>query len=127
MLEAVTKKVPAELLAGHFHNTFGMALANIHVAMQYGVTTFDSSVAGLGGCPYAPGASGNVSTEDVVYMLDGLGVETGVDLTKLLKASAYICDYLEREPRSSVATAILYKEQKAIRDARRAVDDEFNF
>lgn len=125
MLEAVTRKVDPQYLAGHFHNTFGMALANIHVAMQYGITTFDSSVAGLGGCPYAPGASGNVSTEDVVYMLHGLGIETGVDMRKLLKASAYICDYLERDPRSSVAMAYLLKEAKALKDARRAIEDEF--
>jgi len=78
MLAEVVKVVPPEQLAGHFHNTYGMALANIHAALQYGVTTFDSSVAGLGGCPYAPGASGNVATEDVVYMLHGLGIETGI-------------------------------------------------
>jgi len=106
MLEAVTKKVPAEFLSGHFHNTFGMALANIHVAMQYGVRTFDSSVAGLGGCPYAPGASGNVSTEDVVYMLHGLGIETGVDMNKLLKvcrcwATSWQCNAPSTKPASA--------------------------
>ena len=74
--------------------------------------TFDSSVAGLGGCPYAPGASGNVSTEDVVYMLHGLGIETGVDMKRLFQASAYICDYLERAPRSSVSVARLSKEEQ---------------
>jgi len=112
MLEAVVKQVDAAFLAGHFHNTYGQALANIHTALQFGVTTFDSSVSGLGGCPYAPGASGNVATEDVVYLLHGLGIQTGVDMRQLLQASAFICDYLQRDPRSSVATAHIKKAQK---------------
>src|SRR6185295_9416854 len=82
MLEACMDRVPAKKLAGHYHDTYGQALANIYASMQLGVATFDSSVSGLGGCPYAKGASGNVATEDVVYMLHGLGIETGIDLGK---------------------------------------------
>jgi len=115
MLEAVTAQVPAEFLAGHFHNTYGQALANIHSALQFGVSTFDSSVAGLGGCPYAPGASGNIASEDVVYMLQGMGIQTGVNMQKLLQASEFICEYLQRPPRSSVAAAHIAKETLAKR------------
>ncbi|MCX7161255.1 MAG: hydroxymethylglutaryl-CoA lyase, partial [Proteobacteria bacterium] len=83
MIEAVAKVVPVNKLAGHYHDTFGQSLANIYASLELGVATFDSSVAGLGGCPYAAGASGNVATEDVLYMLQGLGIETGVDLDKV--------------------------------------------
>uniref|UniRef100_A0A669C3B7 hydroxymethylglutaryl-CoA lyase n=1 Tax=Oreochromis niloticus TaxID=8128 RepID=A0A669C3B7_ORENI len=105
MLEAVTKEVPVSALAVHCHDTYGQALANILVALQMGISVVDSSVAGLGGCPYAQGASGNVSTEDVVYMLHGLGIETGVDLSKLMDAGAFICRTLNRKTSSKVAQA----------------------
>ncbi|MBI3937409.1 MAG: hydroxymethylglutaryl-CoA lyase [Betaproteobacteria bacterium] len=106
VLEAVAGHVPIEKLAGHFHDTYGQALANIYAALECGVTTFDSSVAGLGGCPYAPGATGNVATEDVLYMLNGLGIETGVDMGKLIAAGQYICDILGRPTHSKAALAL---------------------
>ncbi len=109
MIEAVAKKVPIGKLAGHYHDTYGQALANIYASLELGVKTFDTSVAGLGGCPYAKGATGNVATEDVVYMLDGLGVETGVDLVKLFRAGQFICRELGREPASKVARALAAK------------------
>src|SRR5712664_4761274 len=84
MIEAVAKKVPTAKLAGHYHDTYGQALANIYASLEAGVKTFDSSVAGLGGCPYAKGATGNVATEDVVYLLHGLGASTGIDLDALV-------------------------------------------
>jgi hydroxymethylglutaryl-CoA lyase len=105
MIDAVARRVPIEHLAGHFHDTYGQALANVYAAMQLGVAVFDASVAGLGGCPYAPGASGNVATEDLLYMLDGLGVDTGVRLDALLAADRYICEALRRPTRSRVAQA----------------------
>ncbi|TRZ01893.1 hypothetical protein DNTS_014856 [Danionella cerebrum] len=105
MLNAVKKEVPVEALAVHCHDTYGQALANILVALQNGVSVVDSSVAGLGGCPYAQGASGNVATEDVVYMLHGLGIQTGVDLTKLMDAGSFICHSLNRRTNSKVAQA----------------------
>ena len=109
MIEAVAKKVPIGKLAGHYHDTYGQALANIYASLEAGVRTFDSSVAGLGGCPYAKGATGNVATEDVIYMLDGLGIETGVDLEKLFRAGQFICKALGREPASRVARALAAK------------------
>ena len=109
MIEAVAKKVPIAKLAGHYHDTYGQALANIYASLEAGVKTFDSSVAGLGGCPYARGATGNVATEDVIYMLDGLGIETGVDLEKLFRAGQFICKALGREPASRVARALAAK------------------
>lgn len=105
MLSAVMKEVPVGALAVHCHDTYGQALANTLVALQMGVNVVDSSVAGLGGCPYAQGASGNVSTEDMVYMLHGLGIHTGVDLSKLLEAGAFICKALNRRTNSKVAQA----------------------
>jgi hydroxymethylglutaryl-CoA lyase len=105
MIEACARRVPLERLAGHYHDTYGQALANIYASLELGVSTFDASVAGLGGCPYAAGASGNVATEDVVYMLDGLGVETGVDLRKLVGIGRWICAVLGREPSSKVSKA----------------------
>jgi hydroxymethylglutaryl-CoA lyase len=105
MLEAVAQRVPVERLAGHFHDTYGQALANVYAALQFGVAVFDASVAGLGGCPYAPGASGNLATEDLLYMLDGLGIETGVRLEGLLAADRYICAALDRPTQSRVALA----------------------
>ncbi|MFT4265601.1 MAG: hydroxymethylglutaryl-CoA lyase [Xenophilus sp.] len=107
MLEAVMKSVPAERLAGHFHDTYGQALANIFASLQLGVAVFDSSVAGLGGCPYAPGASGNVATEDVLYLLQGLGIETGIDLPAVARAGEFICGALGRPTRSRVAQALM--------------------
>ncbi|HMM53964.1 MAG TPA: hydroxymethylglutaryl-CoA lyase [Candidatus Desulfobacillus sp.] len=112
MLDAVAVKVPVERLAGHFHDTWGMAVANIHASLQAGVATFDASVAGLGGCPYAPGASGNVATEDVAYLMDGLGIATGIDLDRLVDAGAWICERLGRAPSSKVARAVLAKRER---------------
>ena len=106
MIEAVAREVPMERLAVHFHDTYGQALANILVALELGVAVIDASVAGLGGCAYAPGASGNVASEDVLYMLDGLGVETGVDLDKLVGAAWFICDALGRTPVARVSLAM---------------------
>ncbi|WP_454736003.1 hydroxymethylglutaryl-CoA lyase [Cupriavidus necator] len=109
MLEAVGQGLPMAMLAGHFHDTFGMAIANICSALELGMAVFDSSVAGLGGCPYAAGASGNVATEDVVYLLSSMGIETGVDMDKLLSASAFISDHLGRVPASKAARALMAK------------------
>lgn len=109
MLKAVLDLVPAEKLAVHLHDTYGQALANIYAALQMGVAVVDSSVAGLGGCPYAKGASGNVATEDVVYLLNGLGIRHGVDLDKLVQAGQFICDSLGRENGSKVAIALQNK------------------
>jgi isopropylmalate/homocitrate/citramalate synthase len=109
MIETVARKVPIGKLAGHYHDTYGQALANIYASLEAGVKTFDSSVSGLGGCPFAKGATGNVATEDVVYMLDGLGIQTGVDLTKLFRAGQFICRELGREPASKVARALAAK------------------
>ncbi|EOD9419528.1 hydroxymethylglutaryl-CoA lyase [Vibrio campbellii] len=106
MLEAVQVKVPTDKLAVHFHDTWGQALANIYQALTMGVHTVDSSVAGLGGCPYAHGASGNVATEDVLYLCQGLGIETGVDLELLAKAGWMISEELNRQPTSKVSMAL---------------------
>jgi len=106
MVDAVSEFVPVDRLALHFHDTYGQALANILACLDAGVATLDTAVAGLGGCPYAPGASGNVATEDVVYMLDGMGIETGVDMTKLVDAGQFICGVLGRAPTSKAAQAI---------------------
>ena len=105
LFEAVTAYVPREKLAGHFHDTYGQALVNIYASLQEGIAVFDSSIAGLGGCPYAKGASGNVATEDVVYMLNGMGIDTGVDMDKLLLAGEHICNVLGRVTGSRVAKA----------------------
>ncbi|MEK6593249.1 MAG: hydroxymethylglutaryl-CoA lyase [Pseudomonadota bacterium] len=107
--EAAAKHIPAERLAGHFHDTYGQALVNMYAALECGVATFDSSVAGLGGCPYAKGATGNVATEDVLYMLDGLGIDTGVDMAQLIAAGEYICGVLGRPTHSKAARAIAVK------------------
>jgi hydroxymethylglutaryl-CoA lyase len=109
MVEAVAERVPVERLAVHFHDTYGQALANILACLEAGVATIDSSVAGLGGCPYAKGAAGNVASEDVLYMLDGLGVETGVDLAKLAAAGRGICEQLKRPLASKVGQALVGK------------------
>jgi hydroxymethylglutaryl-CoA lyase len=109
MIEACAKRVPVGKLAGHYHDTYGQALANIYASLEIGVSTFDSSIAGLGGCPYAKGASGNVATEDVVYLLHGLGIDTGVDLGKLVGIGQWICGVLGREPSSKVNKALSAK------------------
>ena len=96
LIEASIRRIPIEHLAGHYHDTYGMAIANIHASLQMGMATFDSSIAGLGGCPYAKGASGNVATEDVVYLLHGLGIETGIDLAKLAAIGDWISSALNR-------------------------------
>jgi len=106
LVTTVAAAVPVAEQAGHFHDTYGQALANIYAALELGVATFDSSVAGLGGCPYAKGATGNVATEDVLYLLDGLGIESGVDMTRLRIAGHYILDFLGRATASRVARAL---------------------
>ena len=110
LIDKLAARVPVENLAAHFHDTYGQALANIHAVMQSGISVIDSSVAGLGGCPYAKGATGNVATEDVVYMLQGMGIGTGVDMNRLLEAGRFISDFLGREPVSRAATALLRKQ-----------------
>ncbi|WP_136799365.1 hydroxymethylglutaryl-CoA lyase [Desulfosediminicola ganghwensis] len=107
MIRAVCREVPVHHLAVHFHDSYGQALANIYAALQLGVQTVDSSVAGLGGCPYAHGATGNVATEDLIYMLNGLGIETGVDLSQLVEAGRYICWVLQKTTNSKVARVLL--------------------
>ena len=116
MLEAVAARVPVSALAGHYHDTWGMAVANVHASFQFGLRVFDSSIGGLGGCPYASGASGNVATEDVVWLLHGLGADTGVDLGRLVEASAWIAAQLHREPGSRVARAMLAGRRAATAD-----------
>ena len=108
-LDAALKHYDMACVSGHFHDTYGMALANTLAALEVGVWNFQSSVAGLGGCPYAKGATGNVATEDVVYMLQGMGIETGIDLDKLIDAGKFISDALGRKPHSRAANALLTK------------------
>ena len=108
-MEAALKHYSIDDVSGHFHDTYGQALSNTLASLEMGVWQYDASVAGLGGCPYAKGATGNVATEDVVYMLNGLGIETGIDLDKLIDAGKYISDFLQRKPNSRAATAILNK------------------
>jgi hydroxymethylglutaryl-CoA lyase len=108
-MEAALKHFTLDEVSGHFHDTYGQALANTLACLQMGVWQYDASVAGLGGCPYAKGATGNVATEDVVFMLHGLGIETGIDLEKLVDAGKYISDFLGRKPNSRAAQAILNK------------------
>lgn len=108
-MEAALKHYDLNGVSGHFHDTYGQALANTLVCLQMGVWQFDTSVAGLGGCPYAKGATGNVATEDVVYLLHGMGIETSIDLDQLIDAGKFISDFLARKPSSRAATAILNK------------------
>ncbi|HYC47651.1 MAG TPA: hydroxymethylglutaryl-CoA lyase [Burkholderiales bacterium] len=110
VVEAVAKHIAVERLAGHFHDTYGQAVTNVYAALECGIATFDSSVAGLGGCPYAKGATGNVATEDVLYMLNGLGIETGVDMDKLIAAGDFISQYLGRSTNSRVARALMSRK-----------------
>ncbi len=107
VLAAVLPKVALSQLAMHFHDTYGQAIANIHTSLAHGVYRFDSSVAGLGGCPYARGASGNVATEDVLYLMHGLGIETGVDIFKIVAAGDRMCTILGKKNQSKVANALL--------------------
>ena len=111
MIEACGKRVPLERLAGHYHDTYGQALANIYASLELGVTTFDASIAGLGGCPYARGATGNVATEDVVYMLQGMGVDTGVDLDRLVGIGQWICGVLGKESASRAGRALAARKR----------------
>ena len=108
-IEATLQHFGIDAISGHFHDTYGQALSNTLAALELGVWNFQASVAGLGGCPYAKGATGNVATEDVVFMLHCMGIETGIDLDKLVDAGAYISDYLGRKPNSRVAVAVLNK------------------
>ncbi len=106
MIETVAANIAVDRLAGHFHDTYGMAAANVYAALEMGVGVFDASVAGLGGCPYAPGAAGNLATEDLVWLMNGLGVETGIDLDRLVDCALWISGRLERQPVSRVARAL---------------------
>jgi hydroxymethylglutaryl-CoA lyase len=112
LIEAVAAHVPVDKLGGHFHDTFGQALANILAALEMGLATFDSSIAGLGGCPYSPGATGNVATEDVLYLLDGMGIETGVSMGKLLDAAELISAFLERPTASRAGRALVARRRR---------------
>jgi hydroxymethylglutaryl-CoA lyase len=113
-MEATLKHYSINDVSGHFHDTYGQALANTLAALEMGVWQYDASIAGLGGCPYAKGATGNVATEDVVYMLHGMGIETGIDLDKLIDAGQYISDFLMRKPQSRAATALLNKRLDSV-------------
>ncbi|OHZ03686.1 hydroxymethylglutaryl-CoA lyase [Salinicola sp. MIT1003] len=106
LLEAVTKEIPIDHLAAHFHDTYGQALANLYAVLEEGIGVIDSAVAGLGGCPYAKGATGNVATEDVIYLLNGLGIETGVDLDKLAETGVWITQTIGKPNRSKVGVAL---------------------
>jgi len=108
-MEAALKHYALDDISGHFHDTYGQALGNTLISLQMGVWQFDTSVAGLGGCPYAKGATGNVATEDVLYLLHGMGIETGIDMDKLVDAAQFISDFLGRKPNSRAATALLNK------------------
>ncbi len=105
LVNTVAQRIPIDALAGHFHDTYGQALANIYATLLAGIHVFDGSVSGLGGCPYAPGAAGNVATEDLLYMLDGMHIETGINLDRLISAGAFICEKLARPTQSRVARA----------------------
>ncbi|XP_053211770.1 hydroxymethylglutaryl-CoA lyase, mitochondrial-like [Panonychus citri] len=111
LLDKITRQIPIDCIAVHCHDTYGMALANIYAALQFGISTFDSSISGLGGCPYAPGATGNVATEDLVYMLHGMGIETGINFDDLMKTSSFISSTLNRQPASRVFKALNVKEK----------------
>ena len=112
-MERALKHFPVEQVSGHFHDTYGQALANIYACLELGIHTFDASIAGLGGCPYAKGATGNVGTEDVLFMLNGLGIETGVDMERLIDAAEFISGVLGRKPVSRTGNALLAKRANA--------------
>lgn len=124
MLTEVLKVVPVDHLAVHFHDTYNMALANVQIALQHGIATVDSSVSGLGGCPYAAGASGNLGTEDVVYMLNGMGVDTGVDMEALLNASRYITGNLHIRPSSKTSRVLIAQKKKFATEFINAADEK---
>ncbi len=113
LIRLCAERVPVTALAGHFHDTYGQSLANVYAALEEGVATFDCAVSGLGGCPYAKGATGNVASEDVVYLMDGLGIATGVDMTGLRRAGRFICAALGRASASRVARALDAKDDLA--------------
>jgi len=113
LIDTLARDLPVSMLAGHFHDTYGQALANILAVMEQGVAVFDSSVAGLGGCPYAKGATGNVATEDVLYLLNGLNIDTGIDMNHLLDAAQFICDHLGRPTVSRAGRALAAKRDRA--------------
>jgi hydroxymethylglutaryl-CoA lyase len=113
VMAAASQVFPREQLAGHFHDTYGQALANIYAALQEGIAIFHASVAGLGGCPYAVGATGNVATEDVLYLLEGLGIHTGIDLAQVVDTGAFISQALNRPNASRAGSALLAKKQKS--------------
>jgi len=112
MLSEVLKLVPVSNIAVHFHNTYGQALANVYASLEMGVNVVDSSVGGLGGCPYAKGATGNLPTEDLIYMLEGMGIYTGVDLMKVIKAGQFMYDFLKKENQSKVSVALQKKRNE---------------
>lgn len=116
LIEVVARRIGVQHLAGHYHDTYGMAVANVYASLAMGMTTFDASVGGLGGCPYARGASGNVATEELVWLMQGLGIETGINLHALLECAGWISGLLGREPQSRVARALL---PRAAADGRR--------
>lgn len=116
-LERALKHFPVAEVSGHFHDTYGQALANIYASLEIGVHTFDASIAGLGGCPYAKGATGNVGTEDVLFLLDGLGLDTGVDLERLIDAAEFIAGVLGRPPVSRTGNALLARRKAALQAA----------
>ncbi len=118
VLEACCRKVPMAHLAAHYHNTYGQALANIYASLEEGLAVVDSAVAGLGGCPYAPGASGNVATEDVLYLMTGLNIKTGVQMEKLLEAAAFICQQLGIGSRSNTGLALKEQSKRTIKQDR---------
>lgn len=115
LINTVVKKIPVKQLAVHFHDTYGQALANIFAVLPLGIAVIDSAVAGLGGCPFAVGASGNVATEDVVYMLDGLNLETGINLKKIIEVGKFISDYLQQPTRSKVGLAMRESNSRSIK------------
>jgi len=111
VLDAVLRRIAVDRVALHFHDTRGTALANVLASLPYGIATFDASVGGLGGCPYAPGAAGNLATDDLIYMLDGLGIETGVSLAHVTEASAFIASKIDHRLPSRYAQAVFSKER----------------
>ena len=117
-MERAMKHFPVAQVSGHFHDTYGQALANIYACLELGIHTFDASVAGLGGCPYAKGATGNVGTEDVLFMLNGLGIDTGIDIERLVDAAEYISNVLGRKPVSRTGNALLAKRASANANAK---------
>src|SRR5690606_3596646 len=117
VMRRAASEFPIERLSGHFHDTYGQALANIYASKEAGISIFHSSVAGLGGCPYAKGATGNVTTEDVLYLMQGLGVETGIDLDAVVDAGQFISGHLGRKAASRAGNALAAKRQAAARAA----------